>query len=218
MRTHIIETTKDKPATVKVAIFLKGGFIMSKIAYIIRPITNGMYNDTYTVYYTNGTRRRYTINGAMNKKHFEFIQSAIVESFYSKWTGAHKHDIFRPAPAEETTAEEPAAVQEPEEVAAEEDQETKEPEEVAAEEPVAVQEPAAVQKTSYTVINTITGMFYGTYRNKKDALKRRTWARKIGYERNSKYNVHVIKNYIEVNYGDDPHEIEKINRANIVTY
>lgn len=109
MRTHIIETTKDEPATVKVAIFLKGGFIMSKIAYIIRPITNGMYNDTYTVYYTNGTRRRYTINGAMNKKHFEFIQSATVEAFYSKWTGAHKHDIFRSAPAEEPTAEEPAA-------------------------------------------------------------------------------------------------------------
>lgn len=109
MRTHIIKTTKDEPATVKVAIFLKGGFIMSKIAYIIRPITNGMYNDTYTVYYTNGTRRRYTINGAMNKKHFEFIQSATVEAFYSKWTGAHKHDIFRPAPAEEPTAEEPAA-------------------------------------------------------------------------------------------------------------
>ena len=88
---------------------------MSKIAYIIRPITNGMYNDTYTVYYTNGTRRRYTINGAMNKKHFEFIQSATVEAFYSKWTGAHKHDIFRPAPAEEPAAEEPAADQEPEE-------------------------------------------------------------------------------------------------------
>ena len=84
---------------------------MSKIAYIIRPITNGMYNDTYTVYYTNGTRRRYTINGAMNKKHFEFIQSATVEAFYSKWTGAHKHDIFRPAPE---------AIEEPEEVAAEE--------------------------------------------------------------------------------------------------
>ena len=82
---------------------------MSKIAYIIRPITNGMYNDTYTVYYTNGTRRRYTINGAMNKKHFEFIQSATVEAFYSKWTGAHKHDIFRPAPEEEPTAEEPTA-------------------------------------------------------------------------------------------------------------
>ena len=120
MLEHIIKTTKDEPATVKVAIFLKGGFIMSKIAYIIRPITNGMYNDTYTVYYTNGTRRRYTINGAMNKKHFEFIQSAIVEAFYSKWTGAHKHDIFRPAPEaieepEEVAAEEPAAVQEPEE-------------------------------------------------------------------------------------------------------
>lgn len=84
---------------------------MSKIAYIIRPITNGMYNDTYTVYYTNGTRRRYTINGAMNKKHFEFIQSATVEAFYSKWTGAHKHDIFRPAPE---------AIEEPEEVATEE--------------------------------------------------------------------------------------------------
>ncbi len=94
----------------------------------------------------------------------------------------------------------------------EEDQETEEPAEVAAE------EPEAVQKTSYTVINTITGMFYGTYRNKRDALKRRTWARKYGRERNSKYNVHVIKNYVEVNYGDDPNEIEKINRANIVTY
>lgn len=92
---------------------------MSKIAYIIRPITNGMYNDTYTVYYTNGTRRRYTINGAMNRKHFEFIQSATVEAFYSKWTGAHKHDIFRPTPEAieepEEVAEEPAAVQEPEE-------------------------------------------------------------------------------------------------------
>ena len=119
MLEHIIKTTKDEPATVKVAIFLKGGFIMSKIAYIIRPITNGMYNDTYTVYYTNGTRRRYTINGAMNKKHFEFIQSATVEAFYSKWTGAHKHDIFRPAPAEEPTAEEPTA-EEPAEVQAEE--------------------------------------------------------------------------------------------------
>ncbi len=84
---------------------------MSKINYIIRPITNGMYDDTYTVYYSNGTRRRYTINGAMLKAHFEFIQNATVESFYSKWTGVHKHDIFWPAtepteePAEEATQE-----------------------------------------------------------------------------------------------------------------
>lgn len=104
---------------------------MSKIAYIIRPITNGMYNDTYTVYYTNGTRRRYTINGAMNKKHFEFIQSATVEAFYSKWTGAHKHDIFRPAPAEEPTAEETTA------------------EEPAAEEPAADQEPEEETTENY---------------------------------------------------------------------
>ena len=98
----------------------------SKIDYIIRPITNGMYSDTYTVYYSNETRRRYTINGAMNKAHFEFIQSATVEAFYSKWTGAHKHDIFKPAP--ETTAEEPAPVQEPEEITADQAEET--PEEI----------------------------------------------------------------------------------------
>ena len=75
----------------------------SKIEYIIRPIINGMYSDTYTVYYSNGTRRRYTINGVMNKTHFEFSQNATVEAFYSKWTGAHKHDIFKPV--SETTDE-----------------------------------------------------------------------------------------------------------------
>ena len=75
----------------------------SKIEYIIRPIINGMYSDTYTVYYSNGTRRRYTINGVMNKTHFEFIQNATVEAFYSKWAGAHKHDIFKPV--SETTDE-----------------------------------------------------------------------------------------------------------------
>lgn len=89
----------------------------STITAIHRPITNGMYNDTYTVIYSNGIRRNYTIKGAMNKKHFEFIQSATVESRYSKHTGKHTADIFTaPAePKEEPTAEEPAAVQEPEE-------------------------------------------------------------------------------------------------------
>lgn len=100
---------------------LKGVLIMtyaknSTITAIHRPITNGMYNDTYTVIYSNGIRRNYTIKGAMNKKHFEFIQSATVESRYSKHTGKHTVDIFT-APAEtkeEPTTEEQAADQEPE--------------------------------------------------------------------------------------------------------
>lgn len=130
---------------------------MSKIAYIIRPITNGMYNDTYTVYYTNGTRRRYTINGAMNKKHFEFIQSATVEAFYSKWTGAHKHDIFRPAPAEEPTAEEPAA----EEPAADqaEEEAAEEPAEVQAEEP-AEEKPAENPNDSAFIAEMFAALDY----------------------------------------------------------
>jgi hypothetical protein len=83
----------------------------STITAIHRPITNGMYNDTYTVIYSNGIRRNYTIKGAMNKKHFEFIQSATVESRYSKHTGKHTADIFTaPAePKEEPTTEEQAA-------------------------------------------------------------------------------------------------------------
>lgn len=91
----------------------------STITAIHRPITNGMYNDTYTVIYSNGIRRNYTIKGAMNKKHFEFIQSATVESKYSKHTGKHTADIFT-APAEpkeeptteEQTAEEPTTTAE----------------------------------------------------------------------------------------------------------
>lgn len=88
----------------------------STITAIHRPITNGMYNDTYTVIYSNGIRRNYTIKGAMNKKHFEFIQSATVESRYSKHTGKHTADIFTaPAePKEEPTAED-QATEEPKE-------------------------------------------------------------------------------------------------------
>lgn len=81
----------------------------STITAIHRPITNGMYNDTYTVIYSNGIRRNYTIKGAMNKKHFEFIQSATVESRYSKHTGKHTSDVFTAPvePQEEPTTEEP---------------------------------------------------------------------------------------------------------------
>lgn len=121
---------------------LKGVLIMtyaknSTITAIHRPITNGMYNDTYTVIYSNGIRRNYTIKGAMNKKHFEFIQSATVESRYSKHTGKHTADIFT-APAE--PKEEPTT----------EDQTAEEPAEVQAEEPAA--EKPAENKTNSAFI------------------------------------------------------------------
>ena len=64
-----------------------------EIISITRPIRNGMYTDKYTVRYQNGWKD-YTINGAMIKKHFEFIMKAKVERKYSNVTGRHTADIF----------------------------------------------------------------------------------------------------------------------------
>lgn len=68
----------------------------------------------------------------------------------------------------------------------------------------------------YTVVNMVSGRKYGTFSNKKEALKCRTWARHLGYENNARFRIHVIKDYRETERGEDPDEIEKINRENLV--
>lgn len=63
------------------------------IAKITRTIKNGMYTNKYTVYFTNGYHRDFTINGEMIDKHFDFIMKAKCTPFYKK-DGRHTADIF----------------------------------------------------------------------------------------------------------------------------
>lgn len=67
---------------------------MSDIKMITRPINNGMYSNTYEVFYTTGAKRRYTIIGQMNEKHFDFIMNAKCMPIYNKHTGIHTRDVF----------------------------------------------------------------------------------------------------------------------------
>lgn len=63
------------------------------IVKIHRRIKNGMYTDKYTVTYTSGRRRDFTIIGRMIDKHFDFIMNAKCTPFYKK-DGSHTADIF----------------------------------------------------------------------------------------------------------------------------
>ena len=65
----------------------------NQITEIVRFITNGMYEDSYTVYYKNGTKRKYKINGKMNVKHFNFMMNAKCEKI-EKHDGRHVGDRY----------------------------------------------------------------------------------------------------------------------------
>lgn len=79
-------------------------------------------------------------------------------------------------------------------------------------------------KNTYTVINMTNGKKFGTFTNKADAFKKRSFVRKMsknplpacGFSKNDFYQTFIIRNYVEVQVGDDPDVIEKINRENIV--
>lgn len=79
-------------------------------------------------------------------------------------------------------------------------------------------------KNTYTVMNWISGKRYGDFTNKKAALKKAAFVRKMGrdplpgtgFEKSAVYHTVVIKNYIEVKAGDDPDAIEEINKSNII--
>lgn len=73
-----------------------------EIKMIRRERKNGMYTDRYTVIYENG-KKVFTINGAMMKKHFEFIMAADCTAKYNK-DGRHTADIFT-IPTEDQTTE-----------------------------------------------------------------------------------------------------------------
>lgn len=77
-----------------------------EIKMIRRERKNGMYTDRYTVIYENG-KKVFTINGAMMKKHFEFIMAADCTAKYNK-DGRHTADIFT-IPAEDQTTEDQTA-------------------------------------------------------------------------------------------------------------
>lgn len=88
-----------------------------EIKMIRRERKNGMYTDRYTVIYENG-KKVFTINGAMMKKHFEFIMAADCTAKYNK-DGRHTADIFTIPTEDQTTEDQAAEVQTAEDQAAE---------------------------------------------------------------------------------------------------
>ena len=78
---------------------------------------------------------------------------------------------------------------------------------------------------TYTVINMTTGKKFGTFTNKADAFKKRSFVKRMskdplpasGFSKSDHFQTFVIKNYVDVQVGDDLDAIEKINHANIVS-
>lgn len=77
-------------------------------------------------------------------------------------------------------------------------------------------------KNTYIVINMITEDKFGTFTNKAEAFKKRSFVRKMsknplpatGFSRSDYYHTHVVKNYVEI---DGEEDIYLANMKNIVT-
>ena len=65
----------------------------NQIIEIVRFKHNGMYEDFYTVYYKNGMKRKYKINGKMSVKHFNFMMNAKCEKI-ENMIGRHVGDRY----------------------------------------------------------------------------------------------------------------------------
>ena len=65
----------------------------NEIKEIVKPITYGMYEDTYIVYYENGIKRKYKSTGKVIAKHLKFMMYAECEKIENH-EGKHVGDRY----------------------------------------------------------------------------------------------------------------------------